>query len=167
MTYARHLRQEALPSRAPSTRVWQRRRKANPHPRASFLIRLDDDSLALVDTGMSRLHIADPDLTWRGTPMADLLFPGVEVIPTPGHAPGHQSVLLRLPESGSVIVCGDAVYCQENFDHDAWGGQADPETARMSALSLRDTADRQSASMICGHDRNQIRTLRFSTDSYR
>jgi N-acyl homoserine lactone hydrolase len=221
-------------------------------PVPSFLIRLDDDSLALIDTGMSRLHIADPDLTWRGTPFAELLvpdmrredsllwrlteleiapadikyvinthlhfdhagnndlltdatffvqrehyehakdnpafpnqywnlpalsyelvdgettlFPGVEVIPTPGHAPGHQSVLLRLPESGNMIICGDAVYCQENYDHDAWGGQADPQTARTSALALRDRADRESASMIYGHDRNQAKTLRFSTESYR
>ena len=44
-------------------------------PVPAFLIRLDDDSLVLVDTGMSRLHIADPDLTWRGTPLAELLVP--------------------------------------------------------------------------------------------
>ena len=221
-------------------------------PVPSFLIRLDDDSLALVDTGMSRLHIADPDLTWRGTPLADelvpymrredsllwrlaeldiapadisyvinthlhfdhagnndllkdatffvqrehyeyakdnpsfpnqywnlpglsyelldgeaTLFPGVEVIPTPGHAPAHQSVLVRLPANGNMIICGDAVYCQENYDHDAWGGQADPETARASAMALRGRADRESASMIYGHDRNQAKTLRFSTESYR
>jgi N-acyl homoserine lactone hydrolase len=95
------------------------------------------------------------------------LFPGVEVIPTPGHAPAHQSVLLRLPEAGNMIICGDAVYCQENYDHDAWGGQADPDTARISALALRERAERESASMIYGHDRNQVPSLRFSTDSYR
>lgn len=44
-------------------------------PVPSFLIRLDDDSLALIDTGMSRLHIADPELTWRGTPFAESLVP--------------------------------------------------------------------------------------------
>jgi N-acyl homoserine lactone hydrolase len=221
-------------------------------PVPAFLIRLDDDSLVLVDTGMSRLHIADPDLTWRGTPFAELLvpdmrredsllwrlaeldiapadinyvinthlhfdhagnndllkdatffvqrehyeyakdnpgfpnqywnlpalsyelvdgaatlFPGVEVIPTPGHAPAHQSVLLRLPEAGNMILCGDAVYCQENYDNDAWGGQADPVTAKASALALRDRAQRENASMIYGHDRNQAKSLRFSTDSYR
>lgn len=75
-------------------------------------------------------------------------------------------MLLRLPESGNMMICGDAVYCQENYDHDAWGGQADPKTARVSALALRDRAARESASMIYGHDRNQARTLRFSTESY-
>ena len=68
------------------------------------------------------------------------LFPGVEVIPTPGHAPAHQSVLVRLPDTGNIVICGDAVYCQENFDHDSWDSQSDPATARVSALALRDRA---------------------------
>ena len=66
-----------------------------------------------------------------------------------------------------MIICGDAVYRQENYDHDVWGGQADPETTRASALALRDNADHERASMFYGHDRNQAKTLRFSTDSYR
>ncbi|HEX8007337.1 MAG TPA: N-acyl homoserine lactonase family protein [Trebonia sp.] len=221
-------------------------------PVPGYLVRLDDDSLLLIDMGMHRLHISDPGRTWRGQPLADLLvpvmrredsllwrlaeldiapqdiryvinthlhfdhagnndllggatffvqrehyefakgnpafpnqywnlpglryelvegeaalFPGVEVIPTPGHAPGHQSVLLRLPESGNMVICGDAVYTQENYDHDSWGGQADPDTARQSALALRDIAQRESAAMLYGHDRNQAKTLRYSTQSYR
>jgi N-acyl homoserine lactone hydrolase len=220
-------------------------------PVPGYLIRLDDESLVLVDTGMNRIHISDPDYTFRGQPTADVLmpdmrredsllfrlaelgvapsdisyvinthlhfdhagnndllkdatffvqrehyefakgnpafpnqywnlphlsyeltdgaatlFPGVEVIPTPGHAPAHQSVLLRLKESGNMIICGDAVYCQENYDHDSWDGQADPETARESALALRERASAERASMIYGHDRNQIPTLRLSTESY-
>jgi hypothetical protein len=59
------------------------------------------------------------------------------------------------------------VYCQENYDHDAWGGQADPETARVSALMLRDRAAQEKAQMIYGHDRNQVATLRWSTQSYK
>jgi hypothetical protein len=44
-------------------------------PVPAFLIRLDDDSLVLVDTGMNRIHISDPEYTWRGQPLADLLVP--------------------------------------------------------------------------------------------
>ena len=32
-----------------------------------------------------------------------------------------------------VILCGDAVYCQDNFDHDSWEGQSDPDRARETA----------------------------------
>lgn len=220
-------------------------------PVPSYLVRMDDDSLALIDTGMHRLHIKDPDRTWRGQPLADMLtpvmrkedsllwrlaeldiapadikyvinthlhfdhagnndllkdatffvqrdhyefakgnpvfpneywnipglkyelldgeqtlFPKVEVIRTPGHAPGHQSVLLRLPNTGNVIVCGDAVYSQENYDYDSWGGQADPETARASALRLKEIAERENALMLYGHDRNQAVDLTYSPNSY-
>jgi N-acyl homoserine lactone hydrolase len=216
-------------------------------PVTSYLIRLPSDQLALVDTGMNRLHVDDPDLTWRGTPSADALHPtmrpedtllyrltqldiapqdidyvinthlhfdhagnndllgnatffvqrdqyelakdnprypnqywnlpslsyelvdgerelftGVTVIPTPGHTDGHQSVLLRLPETGPVILCGDAVYCQENYDHDAWDGQSDPETARASGQKLRVLADAEQATMFYGHDRNQAQTMRWA-----
>ena len=108
-----------------------------------------------------------PGLSYEMVDGAATLFPGVEVIPTPGHAPAHQSVLLRLPETGNMILTGDAVYTQENFDNDSWGGQADPETARVSALALRERAGQENAAMVYGHDRNQAKTLRFSTLSYK
>jgi N-acyl homoserine lactone hydrolase len=95
------------------------------------------------------------------------LFDGLEILLTPGHAPAHQSVLLRLPETGPVIICGDAVYCQENFDHDSWSSQADPETARTSAFKLRETAQREGARLFYGHDRNQARDIRYAPHSYR
>lgn len=222
-------------------------------PVTGFLIRLPGDELALVDTGMSRLHVDDPELTWRGTPANDALrpvmrpedsllyrlaqlgiapqdidyvinthlhfdhagnndllgrakffvqreqyelakdnpsypnqywnlpslsyelvdgerelFSGVRVIPTPGHTDGHQSVLLRLPETGAVILCGDAVYCQENYDHDTWDSQADPATARDSALKLRAIAETERATMFYGHDREQAHAMRWApTASYR
>src|SRR5215470_10967321 len=44
-------------------------------PVTGYLIRLTDDRLALVDTGMNRLHVEDPELTWRGTPANDALRP--------------------------------------------------------------------------------------------
>ncbi len=222
-------------------------------PVNGFLVRMDDDRLVLVDTGMSRLHVDDPELTWRGTPTASALLPvmrpednllvrlaqlevapqdidfvinthlhfdhagnndllgaatffvqrdqyehaegnpsfpnqywnlpglsydlvdgaarlfdGIEVLPTPGHCVGHQSVVLRLPESGTVVLCGDAVYCGDNYTHDAWDGQAEPSVARASALALRRLAEEEGALLIYGHDGEQFRTLRRAPEaSYR
>jgi N-acyl homoserine lactone hydrolase len=95
------------------------------------------------------------------------LFPGVEVLLTPGHAPAHQSVMVRLPESGNFVVCGDAVYTQANYDHDSWGGQADPETARESALKLQKIAQEESATLLFGHDPEQAKQFHRSPHSYR
>lgn len=39
----------------------------------------------------------------------------VVIISTPGHTPGHQSLLVRLPRRGPVILSGDMVHLQENW----------------------------------------------------
>jgi glyoxylase-like metal-dependent hydrolase (beta-lactamase superfamily II) len=38
----------------------------------------------------------------------------VVVLDTKGHTQGHQSLMLRLPKTGYVIMSGDAVYTAEN-----------------------------------------------------
>jgi N-acyl homoserine lactone hydrolase len=43
------------------------------------------------------------------------IAPGVRVLPTPGHTPGHQSVLVDTDE-GLVVVAGDVAYRWEDFD---------------------------------------------------
>jgi N-acyl homoserine lactone hydrolase len=40
----------------------------------------------------------------------------VVIVSTPGHTPGHQSLLVRLPNTGAVILSGDMVHFQENWD---------------------------------------------------
>ena len=39
----------------------------------------------------------------------------VKIISTPGHTPGHQSLLVRLPKTGAVVLSGDAAHFEENF----------------------------------------------------
>jgi N-acyl homoserine lactone hydrolase len=34
----------------------------------------------------------------------------VVIVSTPGHTPGHQSLLVRLPKTGAVVLSGDAVH---------------------------------------------------------
>jgi glyoxylase-like metal-dependent hydrolase (beta-lactamase superfamily II) len=42
----------------------------------------------------------------------------VIVLRTPGHTPGHQSLLVKLAQMGPVILTGDAVHFHENYDSD-------------------------------------------------
>jgi N-acyl homoserine lactone hydrolase len=46
------------------------------------------------------------------------LAPGVRVLPTPGHAPGHQSVLVDT-DDGLVVVAGDVAHRWDDFDDPA------------------------------------------------
>jgi glyoxylase-like metal-dependent hydrolase (beta-lactamase superfamily II) len=42
----------------------------------------------------------------------------VIVLRTPGHTPGHSSLLVKLQQMGPVILSGDAVHFRENYDSD-------------------------------------------------
>jgi N-acyl homoserine lactone hydrolase len=95
------------------------------------------------------------------------LFPGIEVILTPGHAPAHESVMVRLPDTGNLVVCGDAVYTQDNLDYDAWGGQADPVAAKESGAKLQRIAQEEQALLLFGHDPMQAQRMHRSPQSYR
>src|SRR5206468_1299022 len=52
---------------------------------------------------------ADKDVFGDGT---------VVILRTPGHTPGHQSLLVRLKQTGPVILSGDAVHFHENLEND-------------------------------------------------
>src|SRR2546427_8142604 len=51
-----------------------------------------------------------PGSRWRLLDGDTELLPGVTVLRTDGHTPGHQSLLVELPETGPVILSGDACY---------------------------------------------------------
>jgi N-acyl homoserine lactone hydrolase len=40
----------------------------------------------------------------------------VIVLNTPGHTPGHHSLLVKLAQTGAVLISGDAVHFRENYD---------------------------------------------------
>ena len=41
----------------------------------------------------------------------------VVILSTPGHTPGHQSLLVRLPRSGAVVLSGDMVHFESNWSN--------------------------------------------------
>ena len=41
----------------------------------------------------------------------------VTIIATPGHTPGHQSLLVKLPKTGALVLSGDAVHFKSNWDN--------------------------------------------------
>ena len=41
----------------------------------------------------------------------------VTLLSTPGHTPGHQSILIRLARTGPILISGDAAHFRENWDY--------------------------------------------------
>ena len=94
------------------------------------------------------------------------LFPGVELLLTPGHAPGHQSLLVTLGSGQRVLLCGDAILSRANLEHDSWATQADPDAARASGARLVALAAEREALMVFGHDPVQMHALRYAPEAY-
>ena len=83
------------------------------------------------------------------------LAPGVELLTTGGHAPGHMSVLVDLPKTGSVILAVDAIAMLENLQTGNWQVAADPAQAAVSAARLANLAESKGALLLTGHDPQQ------------
>ena len=66
------------------------------------------------------------------------LLPGLSVLPTPGHTPGHQSVLVETG-SGLAVIAGHAAYAAAEYadDEPAVGGEWDDAAYARSLTYLR------------------------------
>ncbi len=97
------------------------------------------------------------------------LLPGLELIETSGHVPGHQSVLVRLPKTGAVLFTVDAVPFAEGFTRDAQGDGSNPngEAGRASTIKLLDLVEREQIGLVIfGHDAEQWETLKKAPEFY-
>jgi N-acyl homoserine lactone hydrolase len=97
----------------------------------------------------------------------DELAAGVTVLFTPGHSPGHLSLLVTLRETGLVVLACDAISRAHELETGVNGGASDPEQARTSAQRLIEIAAGEDALLVYGHEPEQRRTLRFAPDVYR
>jgi N-acyl homoserine lactone hydrolase len=113
----------------------------------------------------------DPRLRYRFVDGDTELVRGVELIETSGHVPGHQSVLVRLPKTGPVLLAIDAMaralgeHTPENrpiapYDLDESG-------TRASTRKLVDLAAREEVALIVyGHDPDEWKTLKKAPAFY-
>lgn len=83
----------------------------------------------------------------------------VIVVPTPGHTPGHQSVLVR---EGRALLClaGDVTFTESQLlDDDVVGIALDGRTSRQSAARLRRLLERERVVYLPAHDPGTKRRL--------
>jgi glyoxylase-like metal-dependent hydrolase (beta-lactamase superfamily II) len=84
----------------------------------------------------------------------------VIVLRTPGHTPGHQALLVKLPQSGAYILSGDAVHFRENYD--AFGVPAfnyDRAETVASMERIKKIAENLKAKVIIQHDARDVEKL--------
>jgi len=84
----------------------------------------------------------------------------VVILRTPGHTPGHQSLLVRLKEKGAVILSGDAVHFRENYESNGVPGfNYDRSQTIASIERLKLIEKNLKATVIIQHDPRDIDKL--------
>ena len=105
----------------------------------------------LSDGGKVEPLAGDKDVFGDGT---------VVIFRTPGHTPGHQSVLVRLKQKGPVILVGDAAHFRENYATDGVPGfNYDRADTIASMERIKGMAKNLKATVIIQHDPRDIGKL--------
>lgn len=99
-----------------------------------------------------------PGLRYREVDGDVELLPGVHLIESGGHVPGHQSVLVHLPTTGAVLLAADAIplaVCKDPVTRPMTPFDLDPDAVRASTRKLAELARAEDALVVCGHDPGQ------------
>jgi N-acyl homoserine lactone hydrolase len=91
----------------------------------------------------------------------------VTILSTPGHTPGHQSLLVKLPKTGAIVLSGDAVHFKGNWDNrgvPSMNFSTDQTVASMQKIS--ETLAKERAQLWINHDKAQRDGLKISPEFY-
>jgi N-acyl homoserine lactone hydrolase len=89
------------------------------------------------------------------------------ILSTPGHTPGHQSLLVKLPKTGEVVLSGDAVHFKSNWDNRGVPvNNVSKEQTLASMQKIADTLEKDKARLWINHDKAQRDTLKLSPQFY-
>ena len=91
----------------------------------------------------------------------------VTIIAMPGHTPGHQSLLVKLPKTGALLLSGDAVHFKSNWDNRGVpAGNTGQEQTKASMQKMADIMAKEKATLWINHDKAQRDSLKMSPEFY-
>ena len=142
-------------------------------PKAQIIIQREEYSYALQPPSFAehyyrRRNYDSPNLKWRLIDGDEVIMPGVVVVSTPGHTPGHQSLLVELPESGTILLTGDCANLSENLEKMIIPGIfVNPVQALHSLKKLKALAQVTKGKIFFAHDIKQFQTMKKPPEFYK
>ena len=86
----------------------------------------------------------------------------VTLVSTPGHTPGHQSLLVHLKNSGFIILSGDVVHSEENFEKDRVPSLNTNKAESIASMEkIRQMIAMYKATLFINHDKKQTDKLKL------
>jgi N-acyl homoserine lactone hydrolase len=92
-----------------------------------------------------------------------------EVIRSPGHTPGSQFAVARLPKTGTVVLTSDACYLKENLEKNltpGTGGSWSPQGLYLGYEKIRLIRDAEGASIFFAHDPEVFKATKKAPEFY-
>jgi N-acyl homoserine lactone hydrolase len=93
-----------------------------------------------------------PDLPYQTISADTRICHGLTVLPTPGHTPGHLSLLVSEP--APFVLAADAIN-RASEPAEGFADAADPFAAALSCARLMDLVQQHGATLIWGHEPSQ------------
>jgi len=91
----------------------------------------------------------------------------VTLLSTPGHTPGHQSLLVHLARSGWILLAGDAAHFKDNWDNDRVPSiNTSAEQTHASHARLARILAEKNAQLWINHDLPTFENLKHSPQFY-
>jgi N-acyl homoserine lactone hydrolase len=91
----------------------------------------------------------------------------VTILATPGHTPGHQSLLVKLPNTGALVLSGDAVHFKSNWENRAVPSlNTDKDQTLASMQRIADLLAKEKAQLWINHDKAQRDSLKMAPGYY-
>ncbi|MET4348140.1 N-acyl homoserine lactone hydrolase [Bradyrhizobium sp. RT9b] len=89
------------------------------------------------------------------------------ILSTPGHTPGHQSLLVKLPKTGALVLSGDAVHFKDNWDNRRVPSMnANKDQSAASMQKIADTLTKEKAQLWINHDKAQRDSQKMAPEFY-
>lgn len=98
----------------------------------------------------------------------DLFSDGsLTLLSTPGHTPGHESLLVHLPKTGYVLLSGDVVHFQSNWDNRRIPSfNTDKASSAASMEKIAKILDEKHAELWINHDKASSDARRHAPQFY-
>jgi N-acyl homoserine lactone hydrolase len=86
----------------------------------------------------------------------------VTLVSTPGHTPGHQSLLVHLRNSGFIILSGDVAHLEENFEKNVVPSLNTSKSESIASMArVRQLMAAYKARLFINHDKSETDKLRL------
>ena len=91
----------------------------------------------------------------------------VMLISTPGHSPGHQCLLVKLPRTGAILLSGDAVHTKANWDNKRAPPQNFDHAQSLASLDRMAAVLKETHGQLwIGHEASEVPQRKYAPQYY-